>query len=359
LPNSWEVSNVPGGKAWKITGLETGIEIELRCVYNTAQSLPRINVDKLSDPKNIRIGAEGVCVTGVIDKQLSTYQHTYDVTKFCRATQTEGEAIDFFCDLSMITKPAACMKKLCDKITEDAADSKVCVADMMKYQNDANYQDGWERVWCARNTLVSKKPEECVGGECLQCIYDVYDFGWAEATQRWKDFYLGLDPTLGGNLPCLQVSELNKTLDECQSGITLQYLDTEGLDENGDNVDCWHDFLSVPEGRTICGGKITLSSISAVTEEQNFFDRQIRIKQCNNKAVCGEASTDTCTPEYGVKGKLKLVPYDTTNKATLYWQLVREGKLVCVGGGTNCLTQIYGAEFATAKCSGCDYCPPV
>jgi len=129
------------------------------------------------------------------------------------------------------------------------------------------------------------------------------------------------------------------------------------LDEQGDITDCWQDFLSIPQGRTICEGKITLSSLSTNANEKAFFNSQIRIKQCDNSAICGENNKKPCDPTLGVTGKLVLTPEQPTNLATLYWQLIREGKLVCAGGGDGCLTAIYGSQLPVAKCTDCDYCP--
>jgi len=355
LPNKWSFSPVNLGQHWSISGLASGIEIEMRCIFNRDGLVPRINIDSLADPSSNRPGTSGVCATGVIDKQLSSYQHTEDIKKFCRSSQSQGQAIEYFCGIDMINSPAACIKKFCEKISTTEAEKKACAQDVVKYQKDKEFQDGWERIWCAYNTLVSKNPAECVRGECLQCMYDVYDFTWGEAVKRWKGFSSGIEDN-GGSGECIPLNELNSTLSDCQNGITLQYLDTGSIDENGDLTTCWVDFLAVPEGRNICGGNSIFLSSLAGSKSKDLFDKKIRIKQCNNKALC-KTQSNSCTPEFGVSGSIKLIPDPVTNKANLYWHLVREGKLVCSQSDPNCLTKAYGSQTEEAKCSGCQYCP--
>jgi len=357
LPYSWTVENTNRGKVWYISGLETGIEIEMRCIFNKYGTVPRINVDSLADPLKKRPDESGVCVTGEIDKKLSTYQHTEDIKKFCRSSQSQGQAIEYFCGLELLNSPSKCMKTVCNSLASDAIGRDKCVSEIVKYQNDKQFQDGWERVWCAYNTLASKNPAECTEGQCLQCIFDVYDFTWGEAVERWRNFNTGVEG-VGSKGPCIPFKSLNASLSDCENGLTYQYLDTDAIGENGQQTECWVDFLSIPEGRDICGGNvILLSSLAgANSKEANFFDKQIRIKQCNNQALCETSQPNECTPEYGVSGAIKLVPDPVTNRANLYWQLIRQNKLICSPADPDCLVKAYGAQLPQAKCTGCDYC---
>lgn len=357
LPYTWKNNKIQFGRLWKVDGLKTGVEIDIRCVFNSRGSVPRINIDALADPQNSRPDQAGVCVSGTIDKMQSSADRTKDLNLFCGSIQSEGEAIEHFCGISFLATKAKCMKKMCSTFSKTVKDRNTCVSQIMKYQNDANYKDGWHRVWCTYNTLSDPNPDNCDEGVCLQCMYDVIDFGWKEAVARWKNYYKGGSSAFTTS-SCIPMNALNATLDECQNGITFQYLDTSGLDENGDIIDCWVDFLSIPEGRNICGGNtITLSSLAA-TRETNFFDKQIRIKQCNNQATCSNnPDISQCTPEIGVTGTIKLVPDAVTNRANLYWQLVRDGKLICPPSNPKCLENAYGSQFQQARCTGCDYCP--
>jgi len=358
LPNLWRVANTNGGKVWYISGLDSGMEIEMRCVYNSFGSLPRINIDSLADPLNKRPDESGVCVTGEIDKKLSTHQRTNQIQKFCRSLQSQGEAIEYFCGLDYLTMPAKCMKILCAELVSDTLGRENCVGEIVKYQNDEQFKDGWERVWCAYNTLASRDPSKCTtSNSCLQCMYDIYDFTWSEAVKRWKDYNDGAEAA-GISGPCIPLNAINASLSECENGITFQYLDTSAINENGEETECWVDFASIPEGRNICGGNIlTLSSLAgANTKEINFFNKKIRIKQCNNQALCKNSQPKECSPEYGISGTISLTPDPVSNRANLYWQLVREGKLVCTSSQPNCLAAAYGSQFLEAKCTGCDFC---
>lgn len=357
LPYTWTVTKIPFGRSWKVDGLKTGIEIEIRCVYNQKGSVPRINIDALADPQKSRPNESGVCVTGSIDKMLSTADSTIEIDQYCGSVQAEGQAMQHFCGGAAGATKAQCMRTMCGTFSATAKDRDLCASQIMKYQADGSSKDGWNRVWCAYNTLSPSNPDDCNKGECLQCMYDVIDFGWPEAIARWKNFNKG-DSVFSSPAACIPLNALNASLGDCQNGITLQYLDTNGLDQNGNQEDCWVDFLSIPQGRNICGGNTISFSSLATTPETNFFDKLIRIKQCNKEANCkspGEISD--CKPEIGVSGTIKLIPDAVTNRANLYWQLVRQNKLVCTEASPNCLQDTYGTQYQEAKCTGCDYCP--
>jgi len=191
-------------------------------------------------------------------------------------------------------------------------------------------------------------------------MYDVYDFGWAEALGRWTDFNLGTGTkppvSSGGSgvAKCVEWDDLPTSLGECESGVTLQYLASTALDANGNPIPgCWRDVKAIANGVVLCNPTVTFSTSD--DDSIPLFTSQLRFQQCDNDALCSLPAS-TCTPELGFTAKLSVTPIATSQQIALYWQLVREGSLVCASGHPNCLQDAYPNEVNTVECIGCENC---
>jgi len=228
--------------------------------------------------------------------------------------------------------------------------------------------DGNVFFYCSQNVLNSPyNPADCSSGLCLQCMYDIYDFGWKSAISSWANYNIGIgtggvsngatkSPTNKNGNSCVSWTTLSTSLDDCQDGVTLQYLSTDSLDENGNPIPggCWLDVIAIPNGVTICEKEIVFSSENS--QYKPLFSNQIRLQQCDNDALCSSSTTPVCNPTFAFVGQLTIIPQDVSVEISRYWQLVREGILVCEASQPNCLNDAYPGEIDVVKCIDCENC---
>jgi len=252
-----------------------------------------------------------------------------------------------FCGDSYLATPNACKSVFCSTYSN----KQTCLSEI------GAFQDGWQRFYCSQNVLNPPyNPSDCTG-LCLQCIYDISDFGWKEAISRWGNYNQGGSGNTGTGGNCVSWTSLPTSLTTCQDGVTLQYLSTDTLDENGNPIPggCWLDVIAIPSGVTICEKEIVFNSENTLYKP--LFTNQLRLQQCNNDALCSTSNTPICNPIIGFNAQLSIVPQDVSSDISRYWQLVREGILVCDKSSPNCLTDAYpGGELAVVKCIDCENC---
>lgn len=252
----------------------TKITLIFTCTKNFIKGtygIPRINVDYLMDPENpeLRPNSEGFCINGTIYKG-KTYdvQRTYALNKVCKNNLNSDE-------VSMaraICGPdynqnnyKTCIQTWCD--TESS--------DPLRCMQQVN-QEGWQKTWCAVNTLSSQNTNECTG-ICDKCVADMNDFGFIEASNNWDSY---VDQS---EHQCLQ--QLDSSVGPCGTGIELQYF------KNGN----WITYGVIPEETSLCPDVVFNSD-----SNPELFNTRIRLKQC--PSTC---EVDQCKYNQGFRATIK------------------------------------------------------
>lgn len=310
LPRTWPFTMLPGGDIlWSVIGLKSGINVNIRCTRTVGKvngqlryGPPRLNIEEVIEPvsRNLRKNVAGFCVTNKIDTMKATTENSLAMLeKGCHVEgNSELEIAKILCSKGISDAGlAACRENYCKAARVNWEE---CVLEIGRF--------GWERVWCAANTLESKNPVLCTLGVCRQCVSDIADFGWLSAIERWKDYYKGTGISEGD---CLKLDELPTDITSCQRGLTLQYEESPGV---------WKNYKSIPATAEICNGRLEFDSNS----HPLLFVKKIRIKQC---ALSRECLADSCDPEIGFKANLQFISEESIAEDLV--ELVDNGDLIC------------------------------
>jgi len=225
---------------------------------------------------------------------------------------------------------------------------------------------GWPAVYCAANILLSKNGADCLPGpnantDCVTCVNDIMDFGWAYAVAKW-DITKSTGSKPGGT--CITINQLPPDLLQCQSGLRIQYL------LNG----VWTTYAALPSGYRLCPGSGTFTS--ALNPE--LFNNQLRIAQCGEiydptGAICPTQVTDNCDAMEGLEVTLSVIDTNTFSQAGII-DMIEKGILVCnpkkysknpQGCFTEPVTPCAGCEGVcpvsdfVPPCTDCGICPDV
>lgn len=311
LPYSWTPMQKDGTYLWTVSGLNSNVVINVRCVRNRVPGNgknkfgpPRLNVESLIEPENTnRQNAGGFCVTGSIDKGLATADRSAEMDQACLAHGSELEAARAICSKAVNLRTLQFCKLSFCAINYPTRNSNDCVQ-MINSQ-------GWNKVFCAANTLASKNVADCSqSNSCQQCVSDISDFGWEYAVSTWLN-HNSAGGGVGGK--CKTLKDLPTSLIQCQQGITIQYESSPGV---------WVDFVAIPFGTNLCDNMISVSGDDGA-EAQNLLTSRIRIAQCADAGCL----SDQCTAEIGWATRLDFA--SPTAIGEDYYRLIQEGKLIC------------------------------
>lgn len=289
LPDYFSRTEVIEGNdvLWSVIDATSGIATQIRCYGNMIDGddtvyVPRLNVEDLAEPvpSRQRTGRGGFCVTGRFDTGDATTEKTEDIEEngLCDAGNDGQETLANYraiCQNPGLPNSGieSCRQSFCDAYWIMGTYSSAEECDEAIELDQAN---GFCNT--VRTTMA----------DIQECLFTWETDGPVFTVNKY------LMPIENPDNCVTSVDELPVSLETCQKGFTLQYMNNNGE---------WVDSISFPESRPLCNppGEISVTEC----DYPELFSNKIRIYQSTNQVEC--QPVNRCTP---TDGSVTIITFD-------------------------------------------------